>query len=233
MYVVTNTRLTSPHFLLWYHVLFLMSHKHSVALLYYFMLLYFRALYQPNYVSQQQWWQLSACFIFIPRDPTHIFPHCQTSDLTSAYMLMQWPCRPSRWPCGFESRLERSCLSCVARPYDDLITRPRSPTVCRTSDQKTIMFALCSRESDAKLRYIYTRMYVHTNRTAYTVKTCFVLSSCEAAGFAITAALRCKLQSDCARRSWDEDQSLSSSYVTAVRPGLDKAAEIEERNAIQ
>ena len=56
------------------------------------------------------------------------------------------------------------------------------------------------------------------------------LSSCDAAGFTITVAQRWKLQSDSAGRSWEEDQSSYSSYVTAVLPGLDKAAEIEERN---
>jgi len=56
------------------------------------------------------------------------------------------------------------------------------------------------------------------------------LSSCDTAGFAITVVQRCKLQPDSVGRSWEEDQSSYSSYVTAVRPGLDKAAEIEERN---
>jgi hypothetical protein len=56
------------------------------------------------------------------------------------------------------------------------------------------------------------------------------LSSCDAAGFTITVAQRWKLQPDSAGRSWEEDQSSYSSYVTAVLPGLDKAAEIEERN---
>jgi hypothetical protein len=56
------------------------------------------------------------------------------------------------------------------------------------------------------------------------------LSSCDPAGFAITVTQRCKLQPDSAGRSCEQDQSSYSSYVTAVRPGLDKAAEIEERN---
>ena len=59
---------------------------------------------------------------------------------------------------------------------------------------------------------------------------CCKLSSCDVAGFAITVAQRCKLQPDSAGRSWEEDQSSYSSCVTAVRPGLDKAAEMEERN---
>jgi hypothetical protein len=96
---------------------------------------------------------------------------------------------------GFESSLAHGCLFlvfpccvflCRLRICHELITRPRSPTLCRKTDGKTSRLALCSTVCDRQCTHLYTHNsfllfrhgYVNVQKqvslvTTVTVNWCF------------------------------------------------------------